>query len=62
MWIRSWLAKGMLRSMAWSVPEHLGYRFRRAGAVDRHHDSIRFCWKLAREARSIMPVTIVVAR
>jgi SnoaL-like domain len=26
-----------------------GYRFRRAGAVDGHHDRLRFCWELAAE-------------
>jgi hypothetical protein len=27
-----------------------GLRFRQAGAVDTHHDSVRFCWELAPEA------------
>jgi hypothetical protein len=26
-----------------------GLRFRQAGTVDTHHDSVRFCWELAPE-------------
>ena len=41
---------GMVRAMQERFP---GYRFRRAGSVDGHHDRIRFGWELAaEEARS----------
>jgi SnoaL-like domain len=37
-------------TMVEAVQQRLpGYRFRRAGAVDGHHDRIRFCWELAEE-------------
>jgi hypothetical protein len=50
-----------------AVQERLGYRFRRAGAVDRYHDSIRFCWKLATEGGPVVAegtafATVVSAR
>lgn len=31
-----------------------GYRFRRAGAPDGHHDRIRFCWELTSEAGAVI--------
>jgi hypothetical protein len=31
-----------------------GYRFRRAGTVDGHHDRIRFCWELAEEGGAVV--------
>ena len=31
-----------------------GYRFRRAGTVDGHHDRIRFHWELATEGGSVV--------
>ena len=37
---------GMVRAVQERFP---GYRFRRAGTVDGHHDRIRFHWELATE-------------
>ena len=31
-----------------------GYSFRRAGAVDGHHDRVRFCWELAMEGGPVV--------
>lgn len=31
-----------------------GHRFRRTGAVDRHHDRVRFCWELAADGNAVV--------
>jgi hypothetical protein len=38
---------GMVQAVQQRFP---GYRFRRAGEVDGHHDRLRFCWELVPEA------------
>jgi hypothetical protein len=42
---------GMVRAVQERFP---GYRFRRAGAVDGHHDRIRFGWELAPEVGPVV--------
>ena len=42
---------GMVRAVQERFP---GYRFRRVGAVDGHHDRIRFGWELATEGGSVV--------
>ena len=42
---------GMVRAVQQRFP---GYRFRRAGAVDGHHDRLRFCWELAAEGGPVV--------
>jgi len=42
---------GMVRAVQARFP---GYRFRRAGTVDGHHDRIRFHWELATEGGPVV--------
>jgi acetaldehyde dehydrogenase (acetylating) len=42
---------GMVRAVQARFP---GYRFRRAGVVDGHHDRIRFRWELATEGGPVV--------
>jgi hypothetical protein len=42
---------GMVEAVQQRFP---GYRFRRAGNVDGHHDRIRFCWELAEEGGAVV--------
>jgi len=42
---------GMVRAVQERFP---GYRFRRAGAVDGHHDRVRFRWELATEGGPVV--------
>ena len=42
---------GMVRAVQERFP---GYRFRRAGSVDGHHDRIRFGWELSAEGGPVV--------
>jgi len=42
---------GMVRAVQERFP---GYRFRRAGTVDEHHDRIRFHWELTTEGGPVV--------